>query len=244
MEIIPFLFNDTSEIRTLKDEHENIWFVAKDVLTILQDNNNPNIGEATKDLDSDEMGSFKIMTFGGVQEMTFISESGLYSLIIRSRKPIAKPFQKWVTREVLPSIRKTGNYSISQTQNFQLPEIGNSTEQIIELDKYLVATANLIDNLEKLRATTLYRLDKYILENKNFSPLETFKINLESQFFLPTELGKMINKSPVEVNLILEHKGFQLRENGIWKMTSSGRDFGIEINGKFVQIKWKINSIL
>ncbi len=244
LEIIPFLFNDTSEIRTFKDEHENIWFVAKDILTILQDNNNPNIGEATKDLDSDERGSFKIMTFGGVQEMTFVSESGLYSLIIRSRKPIAKPFQKWVTHEVLPSIRKTGNYSISQTQNFQLPEIGNSTEQIIELKNDVLETSSLIEILESKKPTTLYRLDKFYRKFHNFSVLEHFEIDLDSQFFLPTELGKMINKSPVEVNLILEHKGFQLRENGIWKLTEIGRDFGIEINGKFSQIKWKIKSIV
>ncbi len=176
--------------------------------------------------------------------MLVLSESGLYSLIIRSRKPIAKPFQKWVTREVLPSIRKTGNYSINQTQNLQLPEIGNSTQQIIELDNYFMATANLIENLESKKPTTLYRLDKYIQRNRNFSPLEHFEIDLDSQFFLPTELGKMINKSAVEVNFILEHKGFQLRENGVWKMTESGLEFGILIVGKFSQIKWKMKTVL
>jgi len=43
---------------------------------------------------------------------------------------------------------------------------------------------------------------------------------------------------------MLQHKGFQIRENGIWKLTESGRDFGIEINGKFSQIKWKMKSII
>ena len=146
-------------------------------------------------------------------------------------------------RELLQN-QKSQTVQPQTSQNLQLPEIRNSTKQIIELDKYFIATTNLIDNLEKLKATTLYRLDKYILENKNFSPLQTFKIDLESQFFLPTELGKMINKNPVEINLMIANKGFQIKENGVWKMTSSGRDFGIEINGQFSQIKWKIKTVL
>ncbi len=131
-----------------------------------------------------------------------------------------------------------------QTQNLQLPEIGNSTEQIIELKNDVLETSSLIEILRNLNPIDLFRLDKFYRKFHNFSLLEHFEIDLDLQFFLPTELGRMINKSPVEVNLILEHKGFQLRENGIWKLTEIGRDFGIEINGKFVQIKWKIKSIV
>ncbi len=130
------------------------------------------------------------------------------------------------------------------SQNLQLPEIGNSTEQIIELDNNFTATTNLLANLRNVNPIDLFRLDKFYRKTQNFSPIETFEIDLENQFFLPTELGKMINKSPVEINLMLAHKGFQVRENGIWKITSSGRDFGIEINGQFSQLKWKIKSIV
>jgi len=191
--------------------------------------------------------SYSLQTNGGKQELLIISEVGLYELIFASRKEEAIMFRHWVTNKVLPSIRKTGNYSISQqpqTQNLQIPEIRNSTEQIIELDKYFVATINLLKNLREQNPIDLYRFDKYILENKKFSPLAHFKIDLENQFFLPTELGKMINKSPVEINLMLEHKGFQVRENGVWKMTSSGNEFGISIVGKYHQIKWKIKTVL
>ncbi len=132
----------------------------------------------------------------------------------------------------------------SQTKNFQLPEIGNLTEKIIELDNNLTATEKLIANLQNMNPTTLYRLDKFYRKFHNFSPLEHFEIDLENQFFLPTELGKMINKSAVEINLMLEHKGFQIRENGVWKLTKSGRDFGIEIVGKFSQLKWKMKTII
>ena len=61
-------------------------------------------------MDDDEKGIITGETLGGAQKMTVISESGLYSLILRSRKPEAKRFKKWVTKEVLPSIRKTGGY--------------------------------------------------------------------------------------------------------------------------------------
>jgi len=54
----------------------------------------------------------------------------------------------------------------------------------------------------------------------------------------------MINKSAVEINLMIAHKGFQIKENGVWKLTSSGRDFGIEIIGNNHQIKWKMKTII
>ena len=61
--------------------------------------------------DNDEKGVTLVDTLGGTQKMTIINESGLYSLILSSKLPDAKKFKRWVTSEVLPSIRKTGNYS-------------------------------------------------------------------------------------------------------------------------------------
>jgi prophage antirepressor-like protein len=64
------------------------------------------------------------------QAMIFVSESGLYSLIMRSRKPVAKPFQKWVTHEVLPQIRKTGSYSVQKNDEPDLEKIKKRAELI------------------------------------------------------------------------------------------------------------------
>ena len=86
------------------------WFVAKDVCDCLE-LGNPRTSLAL--LDDDERGVHTMDTLGGVQEVSVISEAGLYSLILRSRKPNAKEFKRWVTHEVLPSIRKTGSYSIA-----------------------------------------------------------------------------------------------------------------------------------
>lgn len=83
------------------------WFVASDVCTALDIGN---VSMALSRLDDDEKGISPIDTPGGSQAMAVINESGLYSLILGSRKPEAKQFKKWVTSEVLPSIRKTGGY--------------------------------------------------------------------------------------------------------------------------------------
>lgn len=82
------------------------YFVLKDVCEILNLNNSRMVAER---LDEDEKGVSQIDTLGGRQEVTVINESGLYNVILRSDKPQAKPFKKWVTAEVLPSIRKHGS---------------------------------------------------------------------------------------------------------------------------------------
>lgn len=83
------------------------WFVASDVADALAYRDAFN---ATRFLDDDEKGTQIVSTPSGEQEMTVINESGLYACILKSRKPEAKKFKKWVTSEVLPAIRKTGRY--------------------------------------------------------------------------------------------------------------------------------------
>ena len=105
-----FNFGD-HEVRTVIKEGEP-WFVAKDVCSVLELTNNR---EAISRLDEDEKGVNTVYTLGGNQNLTTINESGLYSLILTSRKPEAKAFKKWVTSEVLPSIRKQGKYEVKPT---------------------------------------------------------------------------------------------------------------------------------
>lgn len=84
------------------------WFSSADVGKILQLSN---IRASVALLDDDEKGVNTIDTPGGKQEISIVSESGLYALIFKSRRPEAKKFRRWVTSEVLPAIRKTGSYS-------------------------------------------------------------------------------------------------------------------------------------
>lgn len=133
--LIPFAFND-SPITVVMHNNEP-WFIANEICQALD---YKNVSQAVADhLDEDERMTVakcdsqlfgEIMTLskryshsgrrGGAQFLTLISESGMYSLVLRSHKPEAKKFSKWVTREVLPSIRKTGSYSVASSQ--QQPE--------------------------------------------------------------------------------------------------------------------------
>lgn len=107
-EIQQFYFNGAA-LRTLTDKTGEPWFVAKDVCDILELNN---ITEALRPLDDDEKTNFRNseVAQNGGRAPIIISEPGLYKLIMRSRKPEAKEFQRWVTHEVLPQIRRTGGY--------------------------------------------------------------------------------------------------------------------------------------
>lgn len=100
------------EVRTVIINNEP-WFVGKDVAAIL---GYVNPRDAIyKHVDTEDKGVTKCDTLGGVQEMMTINESGLYSLILSSKLPQAKEFKKWVTSEVLPTIRKHGAYMNEQT---------------------------------------------------------------------------------------------------------------------------------
>ncbi|MDH0371790.1 Bro-N domain-containing protein [Comamonas aquatica] len=104
-DITPFNFG-THTVRVVTHNNQP-WFVATDVATTLGYRNAP---DASRHLDDDEKGTQIVRTPGGDQKLTIISESGLYALVLRSRKPEARKFAKWVTSEVLPSIRQTGSY--------------------------------------------------------------------------------------------------------------------------------------
>lgn len=146
-EIQTFNFNDIP-LRTLTDENGDPWFVAKDVCNILSLENNR---KATAELDSDEKNTVTISDgIPGNPNKTIINEPGLYKLIMRSRKPEAKGFQRWVTHEVLPAIRKTGSYiSTSETDS----------DEAIMAKALLIAQKTIERNARQLRVK-----DKRIME--------------------------------------------------------------------------------
>jgi len=100
-----------NEVRTIMKDGEP-WFVLKDVCDVLDIGNNRMVADR---LDEDEKGVSITDTLGGKQESTIISESGLYNVILLSRKPEAKIFKRWITHEVIPSIRKHGAYMTMDT---------------------------------------------------------------------------------------------------------------------------------
>jgi len=110
------VFNyEENEVRTVEKDGE-VWWVLADVCKILDISK---YRDAAERLNNDEREPVKVDTLGGKQEMICINESGLYNLIFRSNKPEAESFRRWVTHEVLPSIRKTGSFGIPNMRFMQ-----------------------------------------------------------------------------------------------------------------------------
>lgn len=123
------------KVRTLyvKEVEEIVWFSLKDICDILGIKNSRDVFNR---LDEDEKGVDFIDTLGGKQEMQVINEFGLYDTILRSNSEKAKPFRRWITHEVIPSIRKQGYYSLySDEQTIEL--IYNKVRKALSEDSLL-----------------------------------------------------------------------------------------------------------
>lgn len=112
----PFIFNN-NEVRVIEVSGEP-WFVLNDLVNILGLSNSRMVKERLSD---DVSSTYTIPdSLGRKQDTTIVNEDGLYDVILESRKPEARAFRKWITSEVIPSIRKTGSYSVQP--QFQLPQ--------------------------------------------------------------------------------------------------------------------------
>lgn len=132
------IFNyNGNEVRTVQIDGEP-WWVLKDVCAVLGISKHR---DAAARLDADERESVRVDTLGGTQEMVCVNESGLYNVILRSDKPQAKPFRKWVTNEVLPSIRKTGGY--------QLPQMSKELRAIIMQDQKIQEVEKRVNRVQE-----------------------------------------------------------------------------------------------
>ena len=161
-EIKIFENEEFGKVRTVIIDGEP-WFVLADICKILEISNSRMVAGR---LDAEELMSVKLTSGGQRREMTAVSESGLYTVILRSDKPQAKPFRKWVTTEVLPTIRRTGGYVANEDmfiENylpfleepyqglFRLQMIAiNQLNERIRHDQPLVEFANQVSNSENL----------------------------------------------------------------------------------------------
>lgn len=146
-DLIPFDY-DGRPVR-LFDRGGEPWFLASDVCAVLGISN---VGNALARLDEDEKGSIRLADgTSGNPNRAIISEAGLYDLIVRSDKPGARPFRRWITHEVLPSIRKTGGYGRPN-----LAEIGRR-----ELAELIIAEADRADAAEKALAEAAPKIEAH-----------------------------------------------------------------------------------
>lgn len=142
MSIQLFSSDEFGDVRAVNRGGEP-WFVAKDVCDAL---GIANSRDALARLDDDEKGVGLTDTLGGAQEMTIVNEPGLYTLVLSSRKPEAKAFKRWITHEVIPSIRRTGGYMAAKSD--ETPEETMARAVLIAQD----AIARKDADISRLRA--------------------------------------------------------------------------------------------
>jgi anti-repressor protein len=135
--LTPFTYTDT-EVRTVTIDGEP-WFVAKDVCDVIGISK-PR--DAFAQLDEDERASTAVDTLGGTQNMSIVNEAGVYGLMLISRSPAVKPFKRWLTHEVLPQIRKTGQYGTALPTSFaEALELAAAKQREIEAAETALAIA-------------------------------------------------------------------------------------------------------
>ncbi len=194
MKLELFKNNEFGAVRVLADERGEPWFVAKDVAKIL---GYTNPQKAIRDhVDEDDKRGERIVTTSGTQEAILINESGLYSLILRSKLEKAKKFKKWVTSEVLPAIRKHGGYLTPE----KVEEVLLNPDTIIKL-----ATELKREREEK---------EKYQQKVMELKPKAFFAevVNNSEDLILVREFAKLISKGNFSIG---EKKLYKwLREQG------------------------------
>ena len=190
------VFNyDTTEVRTLIVNGDP-WWVLKDVCVVLEIANPRNV---VARLDEDEKGVHSIDTLGGTQKMSIINESGLYSVILRSDKPEAKAFRRWITHTVLPAIRKTGGY---------IPVDDSDSDMDILAKALLIADKTIAEQKSRLGQMQVKNsqltVDNLIMQPKADYFDELVDRNLLTSFRDTAKELKV--KEKVFINFLLEHK--------------------------------------
>lgn len=203
MELQVFDNQEFGKIRVVEHDGEP-WLVASDVCAIL-DIAKPS--HSCRNFDDDEKGLFTIHTPGGEQKVTHVSESGFYRLVLKSRKKEAKAFQRWVTHEVLPAIRKTGGYIAAKAD---------------ETPEEIMARALIVANDTMRRQKE--RLEGLEAENEVLRPKAMFAdaVAASDGTCLVGELAKMLRQNGVEVG---QNRLFAwMRDNGWLGKSGSNRN--------------------
>lgn len=197
------------------------WFQASDVCDAL---GIINVSDALKRLDDDEKMTLDLTdghsgSRGGAQFVNVVSEYGLYALVLTSRKPEARKFKRWITHEVIPSIRKHGAYVKPE----KLTEMLSQPEAIIAMLKALM------DEMQK-------RIDlEQRLTSKSEDPVEkilrianSFPVSVEEKPTITTrKIAKEYGREAKWLNTVLEVKGIQYRgKDGIWRLSDALQQFG------------------
>lgn len=192
-EIQVFDFEDSKKIRVI-EKNGITWFVAKDVCDILGIKNSR---KALQRLDEDELMSLWVTSGGQRRKINGVTESGLYALIIRSDKPQAKKFRKWITSEVLPAIRKHGMY------------LTDAVEETLKTDpeEFKVLAEKYFEEKEKNK-----KLQEILEEERVYSTLGRAVLALQDSISMKDASGFLAQKGiPIGQNRLYKY----CRDNGL-----------------------------
>lgn len=232
---------DSQDVRVVADEHGEPWFVGKDVCEALG-YKNPN--DAMNDHCRGVAKRYPISdSLGRMQDTRVLSEPDVMRLMTSSTLPAAQAFERLVFEDILPTIRKTGSYTVKPAAE-KPTAIPPSKEfralfgiaRLIGLDKNAAAIA-ANQGVVKLTGTN-------VLQLMGTTHLEA--ANQETQWFTPTELGQRIQTSARGFNLLLAEAGLQMKRGDVWEVTEAGKEFArLYDTGKkhgsgvpIQQIKW------
>ena len=217
-----FNFNNKG-VHTI-NSNDMIWFSMPDVANVLG-LSNPTV--SVKSLDEDERSKFNL----GRQGLTnFISEPGLYKLIGASRKPEAKHFNRWVTHEVLPSIRKTGSYSINQPKDSYM-----INDPVARAKRWIE---------EETEREQLADQNKVLLIEKehNKKPLSYYNKILNNPALMSiTQIAKDCGMTGHKMNTLLHDLNVQYRQSGVWLLYSQYQGLGWTQSTTYVANKGFLN---
>lgn len=191
-----------NELRTVIQNREP-WFVAKDVCQVLEINNP---SQALARLDEDEKNTIILNEGIGNPEKSIVSESGLYTLILGSRKPEARQFKRWITHDVIPSIRRNGAYMTDDT-----------LEKALTSPDFLIQLATQLKDEKQKRIVAEQQVEK-----QKPKVLFADAVEMSDSSILIGELAKILKQNGVEIG---QKRLFEwLRENG-YLIKKKGEEF-------------------
>ena len=210
--------NENFKIRTL-DENGEIWFVAKDIAQALEYNVDGGMSRVFGHVPEIWKGGKRIATLGGEQEMLCLTEQGLYFFLGRSDKPKALPYQMWIAGDVVPSIRKTGSYSLAPL---------SVANEIMPITEKILSAAGIKGNQLALA------LDRTAKHYTGVSLLGLSGVQLEApvkeQVLNPTQIGEIIGLNARRVNEALAGMGFQHKIAGKWEPLEPGMSYAVMLD--------------
>lgn len=199
--------NEFGNIRVVNINNEP-WFVGNDVAHILG-YGNPRQGIASH-VEDDDKGVQKLDTPSGKQNVTIINESGLYSLILSSKLPRAKEFKHWVTSEVLPSIRKTGSYTVKESE----VQKQRATTMLMNAR---TRQAGLWLKIAQNTGITEYKEICNAYAANTLADKEVFALpQVEQKTYTATEVGEQLGISAHRVGTIAKQNNLKTEQYGKW----------------------------